>query len=547
MLAAFGYLALAVGPVLLALLVIGAKFQGLTDGTALDHAQLARHLANGEGFTTYVIRPLSLVLHANLRHHPDMYNAPGHPALLALVFRLTSLTDRVVAGTGAALWVLSVWLTFAVAARWFGSRVAAVATLLYVGNVAALSAAIAGLPYPLATVLVLLTAWLVFRPPAEPAPASAVGPDAGAAPPPVREAAPWRLAAGGVVSAAAVLTDYQLLPFALILVLYLAWTEAHRWRSAGVFGAGFLVGMLPWLWRSTTVGGSPLFNLNWYEALANTNNYPGGWVWRLTELPEHPLRFLLVHPLQTLRKSATGLAAFWREGPAVASPLIGFLFLAAAFSPVGTRTWMREKAAVLLAIAACILAAAPLRADPVLLLDFSPLLCIAAAQALMVWLPQRVGPLTLGQRHVSEAWTRGLAWTGILLLGLFPLLFFVLVARPGPPSHLRERYEALKVQIPPNAKVLTDQPAVLAWYTDRRAIWLPQREEDLDFIEKYFGAVDAAYVSPAIGAVPVDEWGAWWTWVATPQGIYHDLAVVEPGTASSGVLRLRTNLSEGNR
>src|SRR5262249_47968483 len=144
-----------------------AKFQGLTDPTALDHAQLARHLANGDGFTTYVIRPLSLVLHADLRHPPDTYNAPGHPALLALVFRLASATDRVVAGTGAAVWVLSVWLTFALARRWSGPRVAALATLFYVGNVASLSAAVAGLPHPLATVLLLLTAWLVFPPPAE--------------------------------------------------------------------------------------------------------------------------------------------------------------------------------------------------------------------------------------------------------------------------------------------------------------------------------------------------------------------------------------------
>ena len=63
-------------------------------------------------------------------------------------------------------------------------------------------------------------------------------------------------------------------------LLYLAWTEAERWRAAGLFAGGFVVAMLPWLWRSYRLGASPFFNLNWYEGLANTTNYPGGWVWR---------------------------------------------------------------------------------------------------------------------------------------------------------------------------------------------------------------------------------------------------------------------------
>jgi hypothetical protein len=423
--------------------------------------------------------------------------------------------------------------------------VAAVATLFYVVNVGALSAAIAGLPHPLATVLLLLAVWLLFLDPQLPAAASAA-PEAGdeATARPASGLAPWRLALGGVVCAAAVLTDYALLPFAFVLALYLAWTEVQRWQAAGIFAGGFVAATVPWLWRSYALGGSPLVNLNWYEALANTKNYPGGSVWRFMELPDHPLRFALVHPLQTMRKAATGFAAFWGQGAVVATPLVAFLFLAATFGSVGTSRWMRQKAAILVGIALCILAAAPLRPEPLLLLDFTPLLCIAAAQALVAWLPQRLGAWTLGERRIGENWTRGLAWTGILLLAVFPLLYFILVTPPASPSGLRDRYEVLKQQIPQNAKVLTDQPAALAWYADRRGIWLPQREEDLDILEKNFGSMDAAYVSPAIGSLPVAEWGNWWTWVITPQGVYRGLVTVA-GTNSTGILRLQRR--EGSR
>ena len=95
------YVALAVLPAVLMLLVIGAKFQGLQDAAALDHAQLARHVASGDGFVTSILRPLALVFRAELRNPPDLYNAPAHPYLLALFFRQFGATDRVAAGAGA--------------------------------------------------------------------------------------------------------------------------------------------------------------------------------------------------------------------------------------------------------------------------------------------------------------------------------------------------------------------------------------------------------------------------------------------------------------
>src|SRR5436190_20542720 len=115
-------LALSLAPPVLMLIVVAAKFQGLGDALALDHAQLARHLARGDGWVTSFVRPLCLTFHAALRPAPDLTSAPLHPLFLALAFRFFAATDRVVAGAGAALWVLSVWLTFAAARSWFGVR-----------------------------------------------------------------------------------------------------------------------------------------------------------------------------------------------------------------------------------------------------------------------------------------------------------------------------------------------------------------------------------------------------------------------------------------
>src|SRR5437867_3383622 len=85
--AGLGYLLLVLVPPLLLLVVMAAKFQGLQDFTALDHAQVARHLAAGDGFVTSLIRPLSVGFKGQLANHPDLYNAPGHPLLLSLFYR----------------------------------------------------------------------------------------------------------------------------------------------------------------------------------------------------------------------------------------------------------------------------------------------------------------------------------------------------------------------------------------------------------------------------------------------------------------------------
>src|SRR5437660_1081788 len=75
-------LALALG-----LVYTASQFRGLNKREAMDMAQLAHNISRGKGFTTYVIRPLSL-WHLKtqtdghdprLMEHPDLYNPPLYP------------------------------------------------------------------------------------------------------------------------------------------------------------------------------------------------------------------------------------------------------------------------------------------------------------------------------------------------------------------------------------------------------------------------------------------------------------------------------------
>src|SRR5881296_2277358 len=123
--AVIGSVALVPVAVILMLIVIAGKFQTLQQPTAWEHAQLARHLAEGDGFVTSVVRPLSLVFKPQVPNHPDLYNAPGHPLAEAIFFRVFGSSDKIAALAGAVLWLVSVWLTFLIARSWFGTGAAA--------------------------------------------------------------------------------------------------------------------------------------------------------------------------------------------------------------------------------------------------------------------------------------------------------------------------------------------------------------------------------------------------------------------------------------
>ena len=90
-----GLVALLIVPPVIALVVLATKFDGLTEPVALDHAQVARHLVAGDGFATSALRPLSLALNPKgSLLHPDLYNAPAHPALLAAVYLISGAAER---------------------------------------------------------------------------------------------------------------------------------------------------------------------------------------------------------------------------------------------------------------------------------------------------------------------------------------------------------------------------------------------------------------------------------------------------------------------
>jgi hypothetical protein len=126
----------------LATLYLFFNFRGLDSETAMDQAQIGRQIAAGAGYSTLYIRPMAmwqLIGHREQLpsgYFPDTYNFPLNPVLNALVLRpvkrwwpmeptdLVYVGDRVIAATGIAFFLASVFLAFFLIRSLFDSKIA---------------------------------------------------------------------------------------------------------------------------------------------------------------------------------------------------------------------------------------------------------------------------------------------------------------------------------------------------------------------------------------------------------------------------------------
>lgn len=124
-------------------IVILGQFKGLSNEKGMDQAQIGRQLAGGHGFTTKFLRPMA---YSQLTRHmaggfpagdvPDTYNAPLNPLLDSFLLRLTKSSwqmtdkeivypsDRLIAGASLLFFIVSVSVNFFVAKRLFDRRLA---------------------------------------------------------------------------------------------------------------------------------------------------------------------------------------------------------------------------------------------------------------------------------------------------------------------------------------------------------------------------------------------------------------------------------------
>jgi len=486
----------------LGLVYTASQFRGFDKRESMDMAQLARNIARGEGFTTYLIRPLSLWQLSQfasdhdqrLMNHPDLYNPPLYPLALAGLFKLTkpslfqfdAKNDRiytperwVILPFDQVCLLLSLLLVYFWARQLFDQRVAVTAGLLLLFSDTLWSYAISGLPTSPLMLLLLLAVYCLFladrrlnAPQTSKSEQSEGEQPAGATGSPAR--------AGVLILASAVLlglcfltrylSAFLIVPMAIYAARIMRGRRPGLWAVVYVFV--FLAVITPWLVRNYRVSGS-LLGIARYDIISDAT------LWR-TYRPEladaYSIRRLTSTFLPRARELLTGSLK------QIGSDFLIFFFgaglLYAFRRPDVARLRWVVLGGLLCAIFGMALIGTPSeRSGPEvyganLLVLFLPLVAVYGTAFFYLLLDRIPFRIRL---------TRGAVIAAFALLNVAPMIFTLLPPRPSPfryPPYFPPMTRAVSQWFGQNDVGVSDLPWAMAWYGDRRTIWLPTQIKD---------------------------------------------------------------------
>jgi Dolichyl-phosphate-mannose-protein mannosyltransferase len=478
------------------------QFRGLSTSQGMDQAQIGRAIARGEGWHTKVARPRAV---GQLQRHGrdvaqkiwvDTYNAPLPPLIdaVALVFvkpywKMTQRTliyagDRAIAMMSILLFVGSVAVLFFVARRLFDQRLALLACGLVLLCDAMWQYSLSGLPQMLLLLLFNVAIYLSIR---------AVEAD-------FAGESTWKwFAAIGAVFGLLALTHALTFWIFLGAALFAAFFFRPRGLSAAIMLGTWAIVYLPWLIRTLSVSGNP-GGAAIYSLFNGIGHSEWGW---MRQLNFDPGAALLGAFRDKIASGLTGQTAHLFEyfGLSVVA-LTFFVSLLHPFKKTETSTirWM-------------ILAMWGGAVFGMCLYGINDEQGVAANQLHLLFVPLMTcyGLAYLLVHFNRLALNIPFARTGFItllyLLCAMPLIFATpWLSPPKPfvrwPPYMPALIGVLNDWMRPEEIIASDMPWAVAWYADRRSLWLPDTIQVMTELGDYNvlgGPVNGLYLTPISG------------------------------------------------
>jgi hypothetical protein len=501
-------------------------YKNLDTPEAMDAAQLARNISEGNGYTTLFIRPFSLYLvqkhnqgkttlsltngdydFARIKAaHPDLANPPVYPVMLAGLMKARAFhypvelkkpfwsdnsrfsryqPDFYIAIFNEIFLLIAVALTFFLAKNLFDSNVALLSAVLVLGCELLWRFSVSGLPTILLLVIFLgLTQFLleIERSSRDPKPRAG-----------------WMLGlatAAGVLVGVGALTRYAfgwvIIPVTLFLLLFSG--RQRVWHALASFIA-FMIILTPWIARNEMVSGTA-FGTAGYAVVEGTFVFPRFQLERSTH-PELSQALWLTPYLQKLLGNARGILT---ADLLKTFSWAGVLFFAGLFLNFRSLGARRVRYFLLTCLGVFIVVQAlgrtqlsemsPEVNSENLLVLLVPLISIFGASFFFTLLHQMVLPL----RELRYAIV-GL-FVGLCCLPLIFALWFKASPVAYPPYYPPEIQQTAG-WMKPDELMMSDVPWAVAWYGDRQCVWLTlDAQSEFFAVNDYLKSVQALYLTP---------------------------------------------------
>ena len=478
------------------------QFRGLSTSQGMDQAQIGRAIASGEGWRTKMARPLAV---GQLKAHGkdvsqniwiDSYNAPLPPLIDAIAllpvkahWKMDARTliysgDKAIATMSILLFIGSVAMLFFTARRLFDQRLALLVCGLVLLCETMWQYSLSGLPQSLLMFLFNSTVYLLVR----------------AVEAQHRDESPlkWLVAAGAGFGSLALTHALTLWIFVGALIIAAFFFRPRGW-SALIMLAVCAVVYLPWLIRTFVICGNP-GGVAIYSIFNGVGRSEWGWMRRL----DFDASSVGLGALRD--KITTGLVSqtahlFEYFGLSVVA-LVFFVSLLHVFKKTETAAirWiiLAMWGGAVFGMAMYGISEEQGVAANQLHLIFVPLMtCYGLAYLLVQW----------NRLSLSFPFARAGFIVLLYLLCALPMIFASpWLSPPKPfvrwPPYVPPLISVLNEWMQPDEVTASDMPWAVAWYADRRALWLPDTLHIMTDFSDYKtlgGPVNGLYLTPISG------------------------------------------------
>lgn len=494
----------------------------LSEVDALDYAQVSRNLAEGRGFTTDFIKPLSLTRVKRLDGHPDLIFGPLHPLTTSVFMRALGPNRRAVALACGVPFLLTLLVTYLLGVRMFDKRAAALGVALFGLYLGTLRYSISGLEVCLLglwvtclfLVLYLLAQATRYR--------------------------LWLLAGVGALLGLVYLTKdvWAVLLVPVLVYVYFAVERRRRWVSLGlVLGVCALV-ILPWCLRTAQLTGNPFFSWRWYETAMETMTNPGNTLYRTYRADiQSPLTFVVYHPVEVYNKLHQGVMTLYGVLATLSGPFALGFFVVAILVPLGNSATERLRYVLYATYILLFIVLCWVKPSPRLIYPMGPMVALIGAALFF----RVLTPLT--SRYAPREQARYQAWGVALfvLLQAVPLLGNLANRdRPGIRATAEVEEACRQVADLTSGVIVSDVPWLTAWYAERTSVWLPRSWDDLDRLQQDVGQIQYLLLTPTVAqwenAERTGEWVKLWSAAQSGRPVAYRGFAVERVMARNWVL-----------
>jgi hypothetical protein len=464
------------GAVALAMAYLLLQFRGLSTAVGIDQAQIAHELVRGHGFSTKNIRPLELHLlpqtfgKATVGNVPDLYHAPLNPIVNAGFLYLFGSQlgqrvddgdpvyrgDRLIAAASVFFFLLALIANFFLAQLLFDAKVAWLVTGVVLVADQFWQFSLSGLPQMLLLFLVTCSLWCLAH--AIIAMANDQNPYL------------WLFVLGIFQGAQALCHPITL------------WISGASWLFCSVYFRPRLLGaVLPgliclalfsaWIVRDLQVSKTP-FGISPFALLDHVVHSESGWMSLndpdLSEIGPLAFRGRVIINF----KEQLGSLYLLLGGIAVAP-----LFLAALFHPFKRPETNAFKWQVFLMLLGAFTGSVAIGTNGRALSPNQTLILLGPAAAIYGY--AMVIVLFYRLKLEQSIYRYGIYAAFFLVTGL-PTLFGFLLGGPRIqfPPYAPGVMQLIGALTKPDEIVASDMPWAMAWYADRKSLWLPSRRKD---------------------------------------------------------------------